>query len=172
VSQGRTPVADDSKQILLLQAPPRPLEVKKRAGRPSKKTDEIIEKLLELAKKGRTVEQMAEILDIHSTTIFNWMNEDKQLFWSFNEYRQFADEQVEKALYEKATGFKRKVEKPLLTKTGSLVIAEINEQFPPDTEAAKFWLKNRQAQKWKDKTEVEAMVGTININIEKEDLDL
>ncbi|MHB1956052.1 MAG: hypothetical protein ACYCOU_20160, partial [Sulfobacillus sp.] len=33
------------------------------------------------------------------------------------------------------------------------------KHYPPDTQAAMFWLRNRQPERWKEKTE-----GDVNVN--------
>ena len=43
------------------------------------------------------------------------------------------------------------------------VYAEYIEHYPPDTQAASLWLRNRHPDKWKDRTE-QAVYADLNIH--------
>ena len=81
------------------------------------------------------------------------------------------DSVVEKALFRKATGYVQRIRKPVKLKeieyengkkvreSERLEIAEEEQYYPPDTNSALFWLKNRCPEKWRDKLEQETEAG-------------
>ena len=38
---------------------------------------------------------------------------------------------------------------------GDVTLTDLHRHYPPDTQAARMWLKNRQPELWKDKVEIE-----------------
>ena len=50
-------------------------------------------------------------------------------------------------------GYKQKVTK-VMQYQGVPIEVEVEEDVPPDTTAAIFWLKNRQGKNWRDKQDV------------------
>lgn len=122
---------------------------KKKVGRPTIKTPEMVSKILELAKKGKTKSQIAEIVGINLSTMTYWLQQDFQFFTALNEHKQYADELVEASLFRKALGFTQtyKTEKP--TKDGSVIVEE-TQYIPPSDTAMIFWLKNRKRNQWTD----------------------
>lgn len=141
---------------------------KKKLGRPSKFTQEVRNKVIELAGKGLTDEQIGQIIGVSRQCIVKWRQDN----WDFNvtvrEAKLFADMQVEAALYKRATGFKEKIKRQKLDKFGNVHTIEEEVTYAPDTVAASFWLRNRQPEIWREKTEVShtAVAGpTVVINL-------
>lgn len=69
-----------------------------------------------------------------------------------------ADANVADRLYQRAMGFEHDSEEIKVVSIGAGEGSEvqrvpIKKIYPPDTVAAIFWLKNRQKDKWRDKTE-------------------
>lgn len=54
-------------------------KTKKKAGRPSEKTPEVIRKIEEIAALDGTVEEMAFFAGIHRATLYRWLEDDKEL---------------------------------------------------------------------------------------------
>lgn len=141
-----------------------------KAGRPSRFNDSIKEKIISLAKAGKTNEQIADIIGVHVRTIENWQGKHKDLLWAVKEAKQLADELVEASLFSRAVGYSHKSVKVFFdSKSLQTVEHEVIEQYPPDVQAAMFWLKNRQPDQWREKTEVEHS-GKIE-SLSDEDLD-
>jgi len=65
-----------------------------------------------------------------------------------------ADDRVERSLYERANGYTH-VEDKIFMHEGQPVIVPTKKHYPPDTTAGIFWLKNRRAEDWREKQEVE-----------------
>lgn len=124
------------------------------AGRPSKLNSKMAEKIVQLFRDGKTEQQVADIVGVHVRTIENWRRLNVEFLWATNEAKQFADEMVEAALFSRATGYSHPETKVFMHE-GCTVTEEVEKHYPPDTQAAKFWLTNRRATRWKDKTEVE-----------------
>jgi len=123
-------------------------------GRPSKFED-MKDILLKLAAKGFTDAQMADVIGVTEQTINNWKIAHPQFFESLKEWKIKADEEVERSLYEKAIGYSHSDTK-FATHEGQITDSvEYTKHYAPDTTAAIFWLKNRQPDKWRDKTETE-----------------
>ena len=74
------------------------------------------------------------------------------------EGKQLADEEIEKSLYLRAKGYAHK-ETKVFNNDGTIITKDIVKHYPPDTNAAKFWLSNRKPDKWKDRTSVEHEAG-------------
>ena len=64
------------------------------------------------------------------------------------------DKQVERALFERACGYKHPEDK-IFCHEGEITIQPTIKHYPPDPVSMIFWLKNRQKDKWRDKVEHE-----------------
>lgn len=126
-----------------------------KAGRPELYNHEVQEKILDLYKQGKTNQQVAEVIGVHVRTIENWLRNKQQLLWAVRENKQLADEIVEASLYSRATGYSVDSVKIFCGKDGEIIEAPFIEHYPPDVNAAQFWLKNRKPKDWREKTEVE-----------------
>lgn len=104
---------------------------------------------MELATQGKTDVQISEIIGICEKTLNIWKNKHPEFLQSLKEAKQAADELVEASLFRRATGYSHKAVK-IFQYEGVIVTHEYEEQYPPDTAAAIFWLKNRQPKNWRD----------------------
>jgi hypothetical protein len=71
--------------------------------------------------------------------------------------RDVADANVAHALLHKAKGFTHEDMK-ILQLEGEAKPVEYNRYFPPDTQAALFWLRNRRHKQWRQRIELEHSV--------------
>jgi len=88
--------------------------------------------------------------------------------------------EVEAALFQRATGWVKEETVELLDKDGDPILSPDGEpmlqkkttQLPPDVAAAQFFLKNRAPERWRDKVEhdVNAKVETSLSEVDKGDL--
>lgn len=129
-------------------------ESKKKTGRPTSFNEAVRDKILQLAKDGKTEEQIAEIVGVHVNTLRNWKGKHQDFLWALNESKQVADDLVEASLFMRAVGYQHREEK-VFCHEGMIITHETAKQYPPDSTAAIFWLKNRQPDRWRDKQEVE-----------------
>ena len=133
-------------------------ETKKGESRRAKFSPEHIELARRLTQMGSGVSQIADAFGIAIVTIYEWMEKYPDFAKAITGTRHFADEKVAAALYSKAVGYKRKVTKAM-QHNGNVVMAEYEEQMPPDTAAAFIWLKNRQPELWRDRHEITGADG-------------
>ena len=128
------------------------------AGRPSKLKTEYLEQVKKLAKLGATDKQIADFFNVTEQTVNNWKISNQAFFESLKDGKSEADAQVEKALFQRATGYETK-EAKVTFEDGRADYIEIPKYYPPDTTACIFWLKNRKATDWRDKVETEHSGG-------------
>lgn len=92
--------------------------------------DEVKKTLLRgWARNGLTNDQIAENMHIDRSTLYDWLNKYPDFADLIKEDKDYADTQVENALYKAA--------------------------LEGNTTAQIFWLKNRRRKEWKDKQELE-----------------
>lgn len=127
-------------------------------GRKSGFNEIIQATILRLIKDGKTEEQIAEIIGVSKTTLTNWKGKHPYFLYAVRESRLVADELVEAALFNRALGYSHPEEK-VFQYEGCIVTHEIKKHYPPDTQAAMFWLRNRQPDRWKEKTEGDVQVN-------------
>lgn len=123
---------------------------KRERGRPSlRERPEVVEKIMALAREGKTDMQIAEIVGVSHRTICNWKAND----WEFSSYlkenKQLADDLVEASMFKAACGYE--YWEQALTRDGLL---EVRKHQPPNATSQIFWLKNRRPKNWKDRVEV------------------
>ncbi len=131
-----------------------PEPAKSKRGPPTKYTPAIRETFVRLSKEGKTLVEIAEVVNVTTRTLSNWLNEHEDLFLAVREARQSADELVEFSLYRRAIGYTHPEEKAFQYE-GSVITHETLKHYPPDTAAAQFWLANRQPERWKNKSALE-----------------
>lgn len=125
-------------------------------GAKTKLTPKKKEKMIELAKKGRSTKEIAKILGVSRKTMYNWTQNNEDLLLSYNEAKAQADDMVEAALFQRAMGYNHPAVKVFFDKESlSTIEHNVIEHYPPDVQAMAFWLKNRRPKIWKDKTEHE-----------------
>ena len=132
-------------------SPPETSPKKTKRGRPSLKTPDRVNKLLDLASKGMTDRQLSKTVGITPQCLNNWKKRDFEFFVSLNERKGQADKMVEASLLSRATGYDYTEEAS--TKDNGIVA--LQKHAPPDPTSMIFWLKNRQPKKWRDKVEVD-----------------
>lgn len=141
-------------------------------GRPTDYKEEYNDLAYKYCLLGATDAQLAEYFEVSIATIHNWKKEQPKFLDAIKKGKEQADIEIVDSLFNKAKGFTRKVEKTFKLKTtqngiGSTEKLEKTEDeiyIPPDTTAIIFWLKNRQPDKWRDKTEVETTQGKIDLS--------
>lgn len=135
-------------------------------GRPNEFKPEYVDMAKRAALLATTNEKLAKFFDIGMATFVRWMAEHEDFRIAVKQGREYADAHVAESLYHRATGYSHPAVKILMQKTrivegegDSKVVTEehepllvpFTEHYPPDTEAAKFWLKNRHPDTWRDK---------------------
>ncbi len=149
---------------------------KPKVGRPKKYKEEYDNLAYQLCLLGATDATLADAFDVPADTIDEWKNTFPDFAESIIKGKMIADSFVAKSLYDKARGYKltKQAAIKLITKVPvkdqdgnptrtveqieEVKIVDLEEDLPPDTTAAIFWLKNRQARAWRDKVEVDNSV--------------
>lgn len=122
-------------------------------ARPTDYRQEFCESAKKLCEGGATDVEVADELGISAATLYRWKARHPEFCEALKSGKAVADERVERSLYHKAVGYTFDSEK-VFQFQGQIVRAPVREYVPPDTTAAIFWLKNRRAEQWRDKTEV------------------
>ena len=119
------------------------------------------------ARDGLTDEQIARKIGINPATLYKWLDKYGEIGKAIKKGKAPVDIEVENALLKKALGFSVKIKKPIKVRTKKqlkdkgtieeerIEYAEEEVYIPPDTTAQIFWLKNRRADKWRDKPAIE-----------------
>jgi hypothetical protein len=126
----------------------------KKAGRPSKYEEGFAKQARNLCLLGATDAQLAESFEVNVDTIHTWKRAHKEFSEAIKEAKETADAKVAESLYHRALGYQHPEEK-IFCSDGSIVRAQTTKQYPPETVAAIFWLKNRQPAQWREKVELE-----------------
>lgn len=130
-------------------------------GRPTKYDPAICETVKKLCLLGATDKEMADILGVCEQTFNSWKGQHPEFLEALKEGKGVADANVAHRLYQRAMGYSHPAVKIVAdAKSGAEVQVPYIEHYPPDTTACIFWLKNRQKDKWRDRTEHDVKVKT------------
>jgi transcriptional regulator with XRE-family HTH domain len=105
-----------------------------------------------------TDREIAEKMGIAESTLTLWKKNYPEFSASIHAGKEALNDNVEKSLYELATGYEKEVER--VTKDGDIVT--VKEYYPPQTRACEFYLMNRRRKEWTNRQEI---VNT-NLNVE------
>lgn len=126
-----------------------PPETHPTAGRPTEYEPEFCDIASKACARGATIAEIAEILKVHRSTIYRWMAEHQEFCDAIRIAQSIADERVGFSMYERAVGYSYNAVK-ILQNSGVPIVVPYVEHVPPDVGAGKFWLTNRQPDKWAD----------------------
>lgn len=127
---------------------------KRPRGRPTAYKPEYVEQALKLCRIGLTDVELADFFEVSVQTLHTWRSQHADFLEATKLGKDEADDRVVKSLYHRAIGYKHDAQK-IFNDQGSPLVVDYVEQYPPDTAAAIFWLKNRRRDEWKDRHEVE-----------------
>ena len=138
-------------------------------GRPSLYKPEYCDLAYKFCLLGATDADLARMLEVEESTINNWKKDFPEFLESLKRGKEIADANVAKALYHRAIGFKHDDVEVKVVANGDnmgsrIELVPVEKIYPPDTGAAMAWLKNRQKDKWQDKTVQDVNIsGTIGL---------
>jgi len=122
----------------------------KSVGRPSKFNDIDMVKVEALVKRGLTDREISMVFDVDLTTWSLWQNTHPEFCKLLQGWKKYANERVERSLYERAVGYDHH-ETKFFTYMGEVMsMKTIIKHIPPEPGAAKLWLINR-GEDWQDK---------------------
>ena len=111
---------------------------------------EYIKMVYEICLLGANNAELAGIFGVTTTTLENWRKRFPEFEVSMLKGKDLADAKVAKALYKRATGYSHPDTHIVKRSDDTIIITPIIKYYPPDTAAVKFWLTNRQPDKWRD----------------------
>lgn len=134
-------------------------EPKPKIGAPTKYRDEFVEQARKLALLGAIDEEIAAFFDVHFTTLYEWKLVHPEFAEAIKAGKLIADAEIASSLYHRAKGYSHDDVYPS-SYEGQVTLTPIVKHYPPDTQAASLWLRNRQPQKWRDKVEIDLTTKT------------
>lgn len=120
-------------------------------GRPTKFTDEIRNVMINLAKEGKTMEQIADTIGVNPSSLYLWQGKHG-FSESLKEARLTTDDMVEASLFKRALGYSCEDTKFFMYE-GEILKEKYTKHYPPDVVACIFWLKNRRPDDWREQPE-------------------
>lgn len=133
----------------------------KRVGRPPRYSGDLIPIACALARAGFTDPEIAEELDVSTTTLTNWRNRFPEFVAALNQGKEKFDQRVERSLAYKALPRRVKRIKTHFDKdTNEWHAFEYEEEVEADTTSMIFWLKNRKPLEWRDRVDVSGKLET------------
>jgi transcriptional regulator with XRE-family HTH domain len=112
-------------------------------------TDEGLTLLEGWARDGLTDEQIARNMGISRSTLKAWKKKYPTISTTLKKGKEVVDFEVENALLKNALGFEYTEE--TVSQQGDVL--EVVKYSKPHVTAQIFWLKNRKADKWREKQE-------------------
>ena len=128
------------------------LKRKNPGGRPTKFDPSYVDEAYKLALLGLTDEELADFWGVSVSTLFNWRAAHPKFMEATTRGKVIADAEMAKSLWHRGMGYSHSAEKIFNGQDG-IVRAAYTEHYPPDTQAASLWLRNRQPGKWRDRHE-------------------
>jgi hypothetical protein len=142
------------------KAPAKKTPVKKAAksaapvGRPSAYKPEYAEQAYKLCLLGATDKKLADFFGVSESTLNLWKQEYPQFSESMAAGKDQADAEIAQALFHRAKGYSHP-EVDIRVVASEIVQTPLVKHYPPDTQAASLWLRNRQPAVWRDKVDME-----------------
>tara|TARA_R110002012_G_scaffold217304_1_gene388507 strand:+ start:331 stop:777 length:447 start_codon:yes stop_codon:yes gene_type:complete len=127
-------------------------------GRPSKYKKEYAKQAEKICLLGATDEFLANYFEVDVSTISNWKNAHSDFLEAIKRGKHEADQKVAESLFGRAVGYSHMEEK-VFNNQGEILTHNTTKHYAPDPTAAIFWLKNRQPNQWRDKTETKVTMS-------------
>ncbi len=147
--------------VELVDAPTIPLSTeyvpptfKNKIGRPTDYTPLYNDQAKKLSALGATDLDLADFFDVVESTLYLWKKEHPDFSESIKEGKALIDAQVEKSLLQRANGYTH-IEERVFCHEGRIITHQTLKHYPPDTNAASLWLRNRKPKQWRDKRDIE-----------------
>jgi hypothetical protein len=132
-------------------------------GRPTLYRPELCAMARRLALLNLTESEMADALNITPKTLSDWKAEHPEFSEAIRRGGVHADARVAEATYYRAVGYRYPAVK-IMQYEGQVIEVPYTEHYPPDTNAQRMWLLNRQRGRWVDRQELD-VVQTIEAQI-------
>lgn len=119
-------------------------------------SDAGLKELTELAKAGKTLNDISIKYGIARMTLYNWSKKNEKIRDALAEGRKSSNERVESSLYEQC--FDRRVEEATVEydAQGNAIKRTVKTRIIPANERAiEYWLSNTSEGKWKARQQLE-----------------
>lgn len=127
-------------------------------GRPSKFREEFTDQVYRLALLGLSDIEIAQFFEVPEQTLYRWDKAHPEFREARARGKIPADGKVARAVFKRALGYSHEAVK-IMQYEGNPIEVPYIEHYPPDTQAATWWLKNRQPDKWRDRQELTGAGG-------------
>ena len=101
-----------------------------------------------LARLGIPNYKIAEKIGVSEDTLYQWCHDFPSFSESLKRGKKQQNDLVTSALLQRATGYEHEAVK-IVVVAGVVTEVPYIEHYPPDTNAIKFWLTNRDKENWK-----------------------
>ena len=118
-------------------------------GRPTSFHPDMSEQAHNYCLLGATNDELAEFFGMSPRTIDNWIAQRSGFAEAVKTGRVIADARVARAIYTRAVGYERKVEREVILR-GELKPVASTVHYPPNVQACIFWLRNRRRRTWRE----------------------
>lgn len=105
-----------------------------------------------LALLGLSDAEVAEYFEVDVRTIYRWDVDHPEFCQARARGKLPADGKVAEKLYHRALGYSHE-DVHVSNYKGSVTLTPLIKHYPPETDAARWWLKNRRSDKWRDRIE-------------------
>lgn len=130
-------------------------EKKSNAGAPTKYKPEYCEQVFKLCLLGAIDKQIADFFEVCEDTIYEWKNKHQEFSEAIKDGKSRADVEIANALYHRAKGCTVNTQKAIKIKTGQhqekVEVVDLEESYPPDPICIKYFMNNRNPDRWKDR---------------------
>lgn len=127
-------------------------------GRPSSYRPEFAAQAYKLCLLGATDLKLADFFGVCEKTLNEWKSHHAEFLQSMQAGKDEADAEIASALFNRAKGYSHPEDDIRTVAMGGkseIVITPTVKHYPPDTQAASLWLRNRQPKLWRDKMDLE-----------------
>lgn len=119
-------------------------------GRPTRYRDEYAYQAYQLCLMGYTDVELAEFFLVCERTINYWKQDYPDFLQSIRNGRHLADAEVAHSMYRNACGYSHDAVHVSVF-MGEVTLTNITKHYPPNFQAGRLWLMNRQPKLWKEK---------------------
>lgn len=125
---------------------------KNKGGRPTDYDPKYNEQARKLCLMGYTDKELALFFEVSEQTLNTWKKKHPKFLESLKLGKDSADMEVAASLYQRAVGYSHR-ETKVFNNQGEIVTHDVTRIYPPDPISIKYWLNNRQKDKWREKVE-------------------
>ena len=122
--------------------------------------------IAQMKRDGCTDKEIMERFDVARNAFYEYKRKYKEFEECLNWSKEIAIDTVKNSLFMKCNGYCRKVQRPIKVieeyddngtkcRREKVIIIDVLEEVPKDTNAIKFFLMNRDAKNWTEKKKIE-----------------